>query len=142
MTAVRVLHRHAFNGLVAGRETRAGFTLIELLVVLAIVAVLLTLVLPRYHGQVDSAKETVLRENLRTTREIIDHFHADTGRYPETIDELVEKRYLRSRPVDPITESSDSWIVLPPSPGHAGAVQDIRSGAKGMARDGRMFAEW
>lgn len=116
--------------------------MIELLVVLAIVAVLLTLALPRYHGQIDLAKEAVLRDNLRTTREVIDKFYADTGRYPETLDELVDKRYLQTRPVDPITESADTWVLVPPSVGYAGAVQSLRSGAKGVARDGRAFAEW
>lgn len=142
MTAVPALPDRAVNVPAAGRAKRTGFTLIELLVVLAIVALLLTIVLPRYHGQIESAKEAVLRDNLRTTRQVIDQYYADTGRYPETLDELVDKRYLRSRPVDPITESTESWILLPPSAGHLGAVQDIRSGAKGAARDGRAFAEW
>lgn len=123
-------------------EPIAGFTLIELLVVLAIVAVLLTLAVPRYHGQLESAKEGVLRDNLRTTRELIDKFYADTGRYPETLDELVERRYLRARPIDPLTESSETWILVPPSAGYAGAVQNVKSGAKGVARDGRAFVEW
>lgn len=120
----------------------AGFTLIELLVVLAIVAVLLTLAVPRYHGQLESAKEAVLRDNLRTTRELIDKFYADTGRYPETLDELVERRYLRARPIDPITDSSETWILVPPSAGYTGAVQNLKSGANGVARDGRAFVEW
>lgn len=123
-------------------EPIAGFTLIELLVVLAIVAVLLTLAVPRYHGQLESAKEAVLRDNLRTTRELIDKFYADTGRYPETLDELVERRYLRARPIDPLTDSAETWILVPPSAGYTGAVQDLKSGAKGVARDGRAFVEW
>jgi general secretion pathway protein G len=120
----------------------AGFTLIELLVVLAIVAVLLTLAVPRYYGQIELAKETVLRDNLMTTREVIDKFYADTGRYPESLDELVDKRYLQARPVDAITESTQTWILVPPPAGYAGAVQSLKSGAKGVARDGRAFAEW
>ena len=123
-------------------EPIAGFTLIELLVVLAIVAVLLTLAVPRYHGQLESAKEAVLRDNLRTTRELIDKFYADTGRYPESLDELVERRYLQTRPVDPVTQSADTWVLVPPPAGHAGTVQGLRSGAKGVARDGRAFSEW
>lgn len=119
-----------------------GFTLIELLVVLAIVATLLLLVTPRYFNQVEASKEAVLRDNLRTTREVIDKFHGDTGRYPESLDELVEKRYLRALPQDPLTGSATTWQSVPPSDGEKGAVQDIRSGAPGTARDGRPYAQW
>ena len=82
------------------RRPRA-FTLIELLVVLGIVALLLTLAVPRFFPSIDSTKETILLENLRNTRAIIDQFHADTGRYPESLEQLVEKKYLRELPMDP-----------------------------------------
>jgi general secretion pathway protein G len=121
---------------------RRGFTLIELLVVLAIVAVLLTLVAPRYWGKLDTAKEAVLRENLRVTRDVIGKFHGDTGRFPESLDELVAAKYLASRPLDPITESSNTWVVDAPPEGYRGVVYDIRSGAAGTGRDGTPYAQW
>jgi general secretion pathway protein G len=120
---------------------RLGFTLIELLVVLAIVALLSTLALPRYFQSIDTSKETVLIENLRITRETIDKFYGDTGRYPESLDELVEKKYLRSVPVDPITESTITWKLLPPEDQNKGGVYDIKSGAPGRNREGVPFAE-
>jgi general secretion pathway protein G len=119
-----------------------GFTLIELLVVLAIVATLLTLALPRYYGKVDAAKETVLRENLRTTRDLIGKFYGDMGRYPDSLDELVERRYLAALPLDPITESATRWILVPPPEGYKGAVYDLKSGAPGDGSDGRPYAQW
>jgi general secretion pathway protein G len=76
-----------------------GFTLIELLVVLSIIALLLTLAVPRYFNSIDVAKEAVLRENLHLVRETIDKFYADKGRYPESLDELVSEKYLRSLPL-------------------------------------------
>src|SRR4051812_23419102 len=123
-------------------HSRRGFTLIELLVVLAIISTLLLLVTPRYFHRVDAAKETVLRDNLRAVRDTIDKFYGDNGRYPETLDELVEKKYLRTLPVDPITESARNWELVPVPDGYKGAVYDIRSGAPGTARDGRKYAEW
>ncbi|HYD82010.1 MAG TPA: prepilin-type N-terminal cleavage/methylation domain-containing protein [Paucimonas sp.] len=120
---------------------RRGFTLIELLIVLAIVALLLTLAAPRYFQSIDASKETVLAENLRTTRETIDKFYADTGRYPESLSELVERKYLRALPFDPITESSGTWILMPPENADKGGIYDIKSGASGRARDGRPFSE-
>jgi general secretion pathway protein G len=125
----------------ADRRQR-GFTLIELLVVLAIVATLLTLAVPRYFGKVEATKETVLRENLRTTRDVIGKFYGDTGRYPESLAELVQKKYLGSLPFDPITGSSASWTLVPVPEGTKGAVYDIRSAASGRAIDGTAYAEW
>lgn len=123
------------------RKAEAGFTLVELLVVLAIMTLLLGLALPRYFHVIDSSKETVLAENLRITREAIDKFYGDTGRYPDSLDELVEKRYLRAVPFDPVADSAVAWIIAPPQEGIAGNVYDLHSGAEGSGRDGRPFGE-
>lgn len=122
--------------------TRKGFTLIELLVVLAIVALLLTLAVPRYFPTIDSAKETILRENLRNTRDVIDQFYTDRGRYPDSLDQLVEKHYLRALPVDPITESSETWLLVPPDDAAKGNVYGIKSGAPGLDKHGKPYSEW
>jgi len=119
-----------------------GFTLIELLVVLGIIALMLTLAVPRYFPSVDKTKETVLADNLRNTRAVIDQFYGDTGRYPESLEQLVEKKYLRALPVDPITEATDSWLLLPPEDPAQGGIADIKSGAPGNDRSGRPYAEW
>lgn len=118
-----------------------GFTLIELLVVLAIVSLLLTLAAPRYFKSIDTSKEIVLIENLRLMRETIDKFYGDNGRYPESIEELVDRRYLRSLPFDPLTESSSTWTLIPPTSSASGKVYDIKSGAEGVTRDGKLFKD-
>lgn len=116
-----------------------GFTLIELLVVLAIVATLLTIAVPRYFSSVDRAKETVLVENLHTTRDAIGKFFGDAGRYPDSLDELVQRRYLRSLPHDPVTDSAETWVLSAPEAGYKGRVADLHSGAKGNTQDGRPY---
>jgi len=122
---------------------KRGFTLIELLVVLGIVALLLTLAVPRFFPSVDKTKETILLDNLRNTRAVIDQYHADTGRYPDSLDQLVEKKYLARLPFDPVAESDAAWVIVPPeADGEPGAVFDVRSGAPGNGRDGRPYAEW
>jgi general secretion pathway protein G len=121
---------------------RSGFTLIELIVVMAIIATLLTIALPRYFGSVDRSKEVTLRQSLNVMREAIDKFNADNGRYPEKLEDLVEKRYIRAIPVDPITESVQTWVIVPvPGAMAQGAVYDVRSGAQGNTSDGKPFAE-
>ena len=124
------------------KTKRAGFTLIELLVVLGIVALLLTLAVPRFFPSIDSAKETILADNLRNTRAVIDQFYADTGRYPESLEQLVEKKYLRSVPMDPITESTTTWLIVTPEDATKGTVYSIRSGAPGTDRNGKPFSDW
>lgn len=120
--------------------TRArGFTLIEMLVVLAIVALLLSVATPRYFGSLEKGREVALQENLRVLRATLDKFHADKGRYPDTLDELVEARYLREVPLDPITESATTWVLVPPKEPDQQGVADVKSGASGSARDGRRF---
>jgi general secretion pathway protein G len=120
----------------------AGFTLIEILVVLAILAVLLSIAAPRYFGGVDRSKETVLRQNLFQIRDSLDKYFADTGKYPDKLDDLVAKRYLRSAPVDPITGSTTTWVVVPPQDPEKGGVYDVKSGAEGKAKDGTAYGEW
>ncbi|MEW5789114.1 MAG: prepilin-type N-terminal cleavage/methylation domain-containing protein [Pseudomonadota bacterium] len=122
------------------RGTR-GFTLIELLVVLSILGLLLSLAAPRYFQHVDRSKEAVLRENLATVRDAIDQYHADTGLWPSNLEALVEKRYLRKVPVDPVTDSPDTWILVPPGDNQEG-VYDLHSGAEGVGADGKPYAEW
>jgi general secretion pathway protein G len=126
----------------AGMQRRRGFTLIELLVVLTIVALLSTLALPRYFQSIDTAKETILADNLRLTRETIDKFYGDTGRYPESLDELVEKKYLRAPPFDPLTDSTTTWLILAPEDDAKGNVYNIKSGAPGNGRNGKPFSDW
>jgi general secretion pathway protein G len=120
-----------------------GFTLIELLVVMAVIATLLTIAVPRYFQHIDRAREATLRESLAVMRDAIDKYRADTGQFPETLDDLVSRRYLRRIPPDPITESSETWVAVPP-PDNPGTrrLWDVCSGAEGQGRDGSEYRTW
>ena len=111
-----------------------GFTLVELMVVLAVIALLLSVVVPDYMGRMRRAEEAVLQENLTLMRDALDKHYADAGKYPTSLEELVAKRYLRSIPKDPFTQSASTWVAVPPQDTRKGNVWDVRSAAKGYER--------
>lgn len=119
-----------------------GYTVIELLVVLASVALLLAIAAPRYIQHVERAREVALMENLHRMRDSIDKFYADFGRYPSTMAELVERQYLRTIPVDPVTDRVDTWVGLSGIEGAGRGIRDVKSGAKGLARNGTTYESW
>jgi general secretion pathway protein G len=121
---------------------KKGFTLIELLIVLTIVAVLLTIAVPRYYTSLDRSKEAVLKENLYQLRDAIGKYYADKGKYPQTLESLATDKYLRKVPLDPITDSASTWLVVSPEDPQKGGVFDVRSGAPGKALDGSEFSTW
>lgn len=125
-----------------GGARAGGFTLIELLVVMAIIAILLTIAGPRYFGHLDRARENTLHQSLAVMRDAIDKYRADTGVWPQDIQELVAKRYLRAVPQDPVTGSTETWEIVPPPDRIEPGMWDVRSGAPGTARDGTRYGEW
>ena len=124
------------------RRTSCGFTLIELLVVMAIIATLLTLAAPRYFHSTDRAKEAVLKQNLAQMRDSIDKYYGDRGRYPDSLEDLVTRKYLRKVPPDPVTDSTTTWLIVPPDEAGKGGVFDVKSGAAGIGLDGSPYDKW
>jgi general secretion pathway protein G len=128
-----------------------GFTLIELIVVVAIIGILATIAVPAMRTAPQRARESALREDLFTLRSCLDQFHADRGRYPTSLDELVSMGYLRSVPEDPVTHSKDTWVVVyEQTTGEESERQqeagqgiiDIHSGSEETALDGSKYADW
>lgn len=125
-----------------GKARYPGFTLIELLVVMSIIAVLLTIAVPRYFHTLDRSRETVLRQDLSVLREAIDKHFGDYGQYPDSLTALVERRYIRAVPVDPFTRSADGWqMVVSEDADHPG-IRDVHSNADGNGSDGLSYREW
>ena len=136
-----------------GKFRPGGFTLIELLVVMTIIATLLAIVAPRYFEATDQARDAALKANLQTLRQAIDHYHGDRGQYPQSLQQLVQTRYLRSVPADPVTGSAEDWQLIPvpadlaprrtvPAGSNANVddrtsgIFDVRSSAQGTTREG------
>jgi general secretion pathway protein G len=119
-----------------------GFTLIELMVVMTVIALLISIAVPRYFHSVEQAKEATLKQSLSVMRVAIDKFYGDNDRYPASISELVTKKYIRAVPLDPITESTETWVTQAPNLDTSNAVFDIKSGAPGKAKDGTAYADW
>lgn len=121
-----------------------GFTLIELIVALAIIALLASIVAPRYQRHLERAREASLKTSLNVMRDAIDKFAADKGQYPASLDQMVQEGYLRQQPEDPMTQQKDSWLMLPPPPDSVvqGGMADVRSGAAGRGLDGTPYNSW
>jgi general secretion pathway protein G len=129
------------------RRCAHGFTLIELLVVMSLIVVLASIGMVVYANSVTRAKEAVLREDLYRMRQAIDQYYADKNEYPESLAALVTERYLREMPVDPFTNSSETWqtVAAEPEPGRVEVepgVFNVHSGAAGVALDGTNYSEW
>jgi general secretion pathway protein G len=124
-----------------------GFTLLELVVIMTIVALLTTVGLVGYREKVRSAKEAVLREDLFQFNHSLDQYRADRGKYPSSLNALVEYGYLRALPVDPMTQSRDTWQteMEPPDPDNQDAelgIYRVRSGSPDKGSNQIPYNEW
>jgi general secretion pathway protein G len=134
--------------IVTGRRRRGrsgGFTLIEVMVVMALIVTLASIGLAVYANSVTRAKESVLKEDLFRMRDAIDQFYADKNKYPSSLQDLVSEKYLRSIPVDPFTNSADTWrtVMADPTPTSVEpGIYDVRSGSDQQALDGTKYSEW
>ena len=109
---------------------------------MAIIATLLTLAVPRYFRSLQRSREAVLMQDLTTLRESIDKFYGDTGKYPATLEVLVQRRYLRTIPVDPIARAADKWVIVNSEDPEDTGVKDVRSGAEGLGENGVPYGAW
>ncbi len=135
------------------RSTRTGergFTLIELIIVLSVIGLLVGLALPTYRSSTVRARETVLKENLFILRKLIDQYAQDKGKYPDSLQVLIQESYLRAIPVDPMTRASTTWLEVreTPSPedpmlAEVPGVIDVKSGSDAKSPlDGSPYNTW
>jgi len=124
-----------------------GFSLIELMVVMAIISVLIAIAVPIYQKSIIRAKESVLRSNLASMRNMIDEYTVDKQKAPEALQDLVTDGYLRQIPQDPMTQSSDTWkIIMEDTPvggsNSSPGIFDVRSGSDKKSLDGTQYSDW
>lgn len=119
------IHRRMSGHRRPSPKSLRAFTLIEMLVVMTLIALLLTLAVPRYFNALDNGRIRVQQQNIATLRDAIDKFNADLGRYPDDLEELVIKKYLRQIPLDPVSESAN-WVVIAPLDPALGNVYDVK----------------
>jgi general secretion pathway protein G len=124
-----------------------GFTLIEVLVVISMISILAAMGVVQYRNSVQRTKEAILKKDLFEIRDVIDQYYADKGKYPSSLDTLVSDGYLRKIPVDPITNSADTWETVPAeadpaNPSAEPGVYNVKSGAPGTSLDGTPFVDF
>jgi general secretion pathway protein G len=130
-----------------GRRGRGGWTLVELVVVMAIIAVLAAIATVGAGNAVTLAKEATLKEDLFRMRDAIDQYYADKGKYPADLQALVTDQYMREVPVDPISESRDTWQTIPAEPDPTNpslepGIYNVKSGAEGSSLQGTPYTEF
>lgn len=140
------MRKYVASGVSRTRGAR-GFTLIELMVVMAIIVILAGIGTALYTNSITRSKEAVLKEDLFRMRDAIDQYYADKNKYPASLDALVAEKYLRAIPLDPFTNSADTWQTVPAEPDPANpagevGIFDVKSGAEQMAIDGTRYSEW
>lgn len=124
-----------------------GFTLIEMLIIITLIGILVTIAVPSYKRSLLKAREAVLREDLYQMRKAIDAYFADHAKYPDSLEELVDNKYLRDIPVDPITQSNQTWETVQPEATPEGdlpegGVFDVHSGSDLVGLNGEPYADW
>jgi general secretion pathway protein G len=124
-----------------------GFTLIEMLIVMTLIVVLASVGLIAYQSSVRRGREAVLKEDLYRMRDAIDQYYADKGKYPVDLNELVSTSYIRRVPVDPMTNSAETWQTVQAEPDASNptaepGITDVKSGSEAAAIDGTNYADW
>lgn len=127
-------------------RSEAGFTLLELITVVAIISILAAVALPQYKVAIIQSREAVLKENLFRLRDLIDQYYVDKGKYPASLETLVEEGYLRRLPEDPMTRAAD-WTTIPAEPdadrpGEEPGLYDVKSSSPETSLSGTPYAEW
>jgi general secretion pathway protein G len=131
----------------SGNRRQFGFTLIEMMIVMAIIVILIGIAVPYYQKSILRAKESVLRNNLFTVRQVIDEYSYDHQKAPQALADVVTDGYLRSIPIDPMTGTNQSWVVIMEDPNTAASqnepgIFDVRSGSDKASLDGSKYADW
>lgn len=122
---------------------RLGFTLLEMMVVMTIIVTIVSIAVPFYSSALVRARESVLRSNLMTIRSVIDQYTYDKEEPPQSLDDLVNEGYLREVPIDPITNSRDTWeLIVEVGPTGESGLFDVRSGSDGTSLAGTPYNEW
>ena len=131
------------------KKNQPGFTLIEMIIVFSLIGILVGLGLPQYQTAARRAREAVLKEDLFQFRKLIDHYYQDKGKYPASLQSLVDEKYLRTIPVDPMTQSGTSWVEVRETPSmddltsmeNLGVI-DVKSGSEANSLDGTPYNTW
>ena len=127
-----------------------GFTLIEIMIVFTLIGILVGMGIPNFSYSIKRSREAVLKKNLWVMRYTINQYYTDKGKYPLSIQSLIDDEYLGSIPIDPITKSSETWVEVQETPTEEDlmslewepGIMDVFSGSDMKALDGTLYKTW
>lgn len=117
------------------------------MVVISIMVILMSVAIPRYQSSILRARETVLRDDLYTLRSVIDQYTLDKQKAPQALQDLVDSGYLKTLPLDPFTNSRESWVpvtddsIMSPDQSQPGII-DVHSGSDQKSSEGTAYSAW
>ena len=129
---------------------RNGFTLIEIMIVFTLIGILVGMGFPNFSYSIKRSREAVLKKNLWVMRYVINQHYTDKGKYPSSLQTLVDEKYLRIIPIDPITKTSETWVEVQETPTEEDlmslewepGIMDVFSGSDMKAQDGTLYKTW
>ena len=126
---------------------RRGFTLLELMIVLVLISILVGIAIPMYRTLILRSRESTLKVNLHSLREVIDQYTADKKKAPQTLQDLVDSGYFRELPLDPMTGQRDTWTAdfdtsVSVSDQTETGITNVHSGSNGMSTEGTSYSTW
>src|SRR6202795_1022853 len=123
-----------------------GFTLIEMMIVVSLILILVSIALPVYSRSILRAKESVLKQDLFTLRNVIDQYTLDKQKAPQALDDIVQAGYIKQVPKDPFTNEAN-WTLDQEDAANAvdqqePGITDVHSSSNLTATDGTAYSSW
>jgi general secretion pathway protein G len=123
-----------------------GFTLLELMIVISVMIILIAIAIPNYQQSIVRTRESVLRQDLFTLRQVIDQYTLDRQKAPQSLDDIKSAGYIKDIPKDPMTGEANWEVVqedvLQSVDQQEPGIYDVHSASSATSSDGTAYSSW